>query len=73
MDKDALNKIANEAVDLWMKEEFEKAEPLFRQTLPFVDDNHFVLQIISFAMVNWKRRWKRYNHHWTSTARKESH
>ena len=41
MDKDELNKIANEAVDLWLKEEYEKAEPLFRQTLPFVDDNHW--------------------------------
>ena len=41
MDKDALNKIANEAVDLWMDGEFERAEPLFRQVLPYVDDNHW--------------------------------
>ena len=41
MDKDALNKIANEAVDLWLQEEFERAEPLFRKALPYVDDNHW--------------------------------
>ena len=41
MDKEALNKAAKEAIEHWSNEEFEQAEALFRQTLPYVDDNHW--------------------------------
>ena len=41
VDKEALNKMANEAIELWSNKKFDQAEPLFRQTLPYVDDNHW--------------------------------
>ena len=41
MDKEDLNKAAKAAIEHWSNEEFKQAEPLFRQTLPYVDDNHW--------------------------------
>lgn len=41
MEKEDLNKAANDAIKLWSKKKFEDAESLFRQTLPYIDDDHW--------------------------------